>query len=157
MATPEQMTAAVHGYVAAFDKGDPEAVVALFAPDATVEDPVGTDAKIGHAAIREFYTASMATGAKLQLEGPIRLATDYAAFAFRVELTNGSITWVATGTCRVGPAAPQGQPGGLGETLGLPHPQFLPRSRQSGRGGWGMRVNLPVRGAMHRHGVAVRR
>ena len=56
MATPEQMTAAVHGYVAAFDKGDPEAVVALFAPDATVEDPVGTEAKIGHAAIREFYT-----------------------------------------------------------------------------------------------------
>lgn len=87
MATPEQMTAAVHGYVAAFDKGDPEAVVALFAPDATVEDPVGTEAKVGHAAIREFYTVSMATGAKLQLEGPIRLATDYAAFAFRVELT----------------------------------------------------------------------
>ena len=87
MATPEQMTAAVHGYVAAFDKGDPEAVVALFAPDATVEDPVGTEAKVGHSAIREFYTASMATGAKLQLEGPIRLATDYAAFAFRVELT----------------------------------------------------------------------
>lgn len=86
MATPEQMTAAVHGYVAAFDKGDPEAVVALFAPDATVEDPVGTEARVGHAAIREFYTASMATGAKLQLEGPIRLATDYAAFAFRVEL-----------------------------------------------------------------------
>jgi len=89
MATPEQMAAAVHGYVAAFDKGDPEAVVALFAPDATVEDPVGTEAKVGHSAIREFYTASMATGAKLQLEGPIRLATDYAAFAFRVELTMG--------------------------------------------------------------------
>lgn len=87
MATPEQMTAAVHGYVEAFDRGDPEAVVALFAEDATVEDPVGTPLKVGHAAIREFYTVSMATGAKLKLEGPIRLATDFAAFAFQVHLT----------------------------------------------------------------------
>jgi steroid delta-isomerase len=87
MATPEQMTAAVHGYVDAFDKGDPEAVVALFAPDAIVEDPIGTPPKVGHDAIREFYAASMQTGAKLRLEGPIRLATDYAAFAFQVELT----------------------------------------------------------------------
>jgi steroid delta-isomerase len=87
MATPEQMSAAVQGYVDAFDKGDPEAVVALFAEDATVEDPVGTPLKVGHAAIREFYTASMATGAKLRLDGPIRLATEYAAFAFQVQLT----------------------------------------------------------------------
>ena len=49
MATPEQMSAAVHGYADAFDKGDPEAVVALFAEDATVEDPVGTPLKVGHA------------------------------------------------------------------------------------------------------------
>jgi steroid delta-isomerase len=89
MATPEQMSAAVLGYVDAFDKGDPEAVVALFAEDATVEDPVGTPLKVGHAAIREFYTASMATGAKLRLDGPIRLATEYAAFAFQVQLTMG--------------------------------------------------------------------
>jgi len=87
MATLEQMIAAVHGYVDAFDKGDPEAVVALFAPDAIVEDPIGTPPKVGHEAIREFYAASMQTGAKLRLEGPIRLATEYAAFAFRVELT----------------------------------------------------------------------
>jgi steroid delta-isomerase len=87
MATPEQMTAAVHGYVDAFDKGDPEAVVALFAADAIVEDPIGTPPKVGQDAIREFYIASMQTGAKLRLEGPIRLATEYAAFAFRVELT----------------------------------------------------------------------
>ena len=87
MATPEQMTAAVHGYVDAFDKGDPEAVVALFTSYAIVEDPIGTPPKVGHDAIREFYTASMQTGAKLRLEGPIRLATEYAAFAFRVELT----------------------------------------------------------------------
>jgi steroid delta-isomerase len=87
MATAEQMTAAVHGYVEAFEKGDAELAVALFAPDATVEDPVGTPVKRGHEEIRAFYAASMQTGAKLRLEGPIRCATDHAAFAFRVQLT----------------------------------------------------------------------
>ena len=86
MATPEQMTAAVHAYVAAFDKGDPELAVALFAEDAIIEDPIGTPLKIGHDAIREFYTGSMAAGAKLVLEGPIRIAGESAAFPFSARL-----------------------------------------------------------------------
>lgn len=86
MPSAEQMEAAVHAYVAAFDAGDPEAAVAIFAEDAVVEDPIGTPPKVGHAAIREFYTMSMATGAKLVLDGPIRIATAHAAFAFRVKL-----------------------------------------------------------------------
>lgn len=86
MPTTQQMEAAVHAYVAAFEKGNAEAAVALFAADARVEDPVGTPPKIGEAAIREFYTASMATGAKLILDGPVRVAADHAAFAFHVAL-----------------------------------------------------------------------
>lgn len=86
MPTPEQMTAAVHAYVEAFDKNDPEMAVALFAPDATIEDPIGTPLKVGTHAIREFYYGSAATGAKLVLEGPVRVGGDYAAFAFSVKL-----------------------------------------------------------------------
>ena len=86
MPTPEQMIAAVHGYIAAFDAGDAEAAVALFAEDATVEDPVGTPAKNGHDEIHTFYTASMQTRAKLHLQGPVRVGEDYAAFAFQVRL-----------------------------------------------------------------------
>jgi steroid delta-isomerase len=78
MPTPEQMAAAVHAYVEAFDKADPELAVAIFAADAEIEDPIGTPLK--------FYTESMATGAKLILDGPIRIAGDYAAFAFHVPL-----------------------------------------------------------------------
>lgn len=87
MRTPETMAAAVHAYVDAFDREDAEAAVSLFAVDASVEDPVGTPAKVGHDEIRAFYEASMATGAKLRLEGPVRLTGEYAAFAFRVQLT----------------------------------------------------------------------
>jgi steroid Delta-isomerase len=91
MPTPEHMTAAIHAYVEAFDKGDPEIAVALFADDATVEDPIGTPLKSGIAAIREFYVGSMQTGAKLALQEPIRIGGDYAAFAFQVQLNlNGN-------------------------------------------------------------------
>ena len=86
MPTPEAMTAAVHAYVKAFDQRDVDAVVALFAENATVEDPIGTEPKKGRGAIREFYTASMATGAKLALQGPVRVSANYAAFAFQVQL-----------------------------------------------------------------------
>lgn len=86
MPDPKVMEAAVHEYVAAFDAGAPERVAALFAEDATVEDPVGTEPKVGQAAILEFYTASMQTGAKLALDGAVRLCGPYAAFAFTVHL-----------------------------------------------------------------------
>ncbi|WP_374527089.1 nuclear transport factor 2 family protein [Novosphingobium sp.] len=86
MPTPEQMEAAVHAYVAAFDAGDAEQAVAIFAPDAVIEDPIGTAPKVGEAAIREFYQASMATGAKLVLDGAIRIAAAHAAFPMRVML-----------------------------------------------------------------------
>lgn len=86
MPTTDQMTAAVHAYLEAFDAGDPERAVALFAPDATIEDPIGTPLKIGTDAIREFYVGSMASGAKLVLDGAIRVGADYAAFAFSANL-----------------------------------------------------------------------
>lgn len=87
MPDPARMEAAVHDYVAAFDRNDPAAVVALFADDATVEDPVGTEPHVGRDAILGFYTASMLTGAKLKLEGPVRLCGDFAAFPFSANLT----------------------------------------------------------------------
>lgn len=86
MPTPEQMTSVVHAYVAGFASGDVEAIVNLFAEDGTVEDPVGTDIRRGHQAIREFYGFSMATGARLELLGDPRCAADYVAFPFAVLL-----------------------------------------------------------------------
>lgn len=86
MPTPEQMIAAVDGYIAGFEAGDPAMIAALFADDATVEDPVGTPIKSGKAEVLAFYTMSMATGAKLELMGDPRCAGDYVAFPFKVKL-----------------------------------------------------------------------
>ncbi|MFN3424129.1 MAG: steroid Delta-isomerase [Novosphingobium meiothermophilum] len=89
MPDPADMEAAVHEYVAAFAANAPERVAALFAEDATVEDPVGSPPHVGREAILAFYTASMQTGAKLKLEGPVRICGPYAAFAFSVLLNLG--------------------------------------------------------------------
>ena len=68
MPDPKKMEAAVHAYVAAFEAGSADQAAALFAPDATVEDPVGTPQRRGREAIHAFYVESMQTGAKLTLE-----------------------------------------------------------------------------------------
>lgn len=86
MASAETMVAVVHSYVDGFERGDLDALVSLFAPDATVEDPVGTPPKRGIDEIRDFYAVSVATGAKLELLGEPRCAADYVAFPFAVKL-----------------------------------------------------------------------
>jgi steroid delta-isomerase len=80
------LTATVHAYVAAFAASDATAAAALFADDATLEDPVGTAPRNGAAAILEFYQGAMRAGATLSLTGPIREAGDAVAFSFTVNV-----------------------------------------------------------------------
>ena len=77
------MKSVLQGYIDAFNRNDLEAIVDLYAENATVEDPYGTPPKQGHAAIREFYANALQTGAKLELNAPIRASMgDAAAMAF---------------------------------------------------------------------------
>ena len=83
MASAEQMRDAVATYVASVGAGDTEAIVALYAEDATVEDPYGSPAHHGHSGIREFYGAL--SGADMSTElVTVRIAGDSAAFELRV-------------------------------------------------------------------------
>jgi len=87
MPSQETMTAAMQAYIDAFNSGSAEAVVALYAEDATVEDPVGSPVKRGKAEIQAFYTHSIATGAKLALDAPIRGShANAAAMAFSAHI-----------------------------------------------------------------------
>ena len=87
MPTREQMVAVVEAYVDAFAREDVGGVLALFAEDAVVEDPVGSEPKRGRAQYEPFFVGTVGSGAKLTLDGPIRTGPDYAAFAFHVDLT----------------------------------------------------------------------
>lgn len=86
MPSEGQMCAAVQAYVDNYNASDLDGLVALFAEDASVEDPVGTPPKVGHAAIREFFAVGIEAGARLYLDGPIRAGANFAAFAFHVTL-----------------------------------------------------------------------
>ena len=87
MVSDKVMKAAMQEYIDAFNRVDTAGVVALYADDATVEDPVGSPVKSGKAAITEFYTMAMKTGAKLALAAPIRGSHgNSAAMAFDVLL-----------------------------------------------------------------------
>lgn len=82
----EAMVQTVEAYVSNYNAGNLEGIVALFASDASVEDPVGTEPKVGHDALRAFFGIGVDAGARLQLDGPVRVAANYAAFAFHVTL-----------------------------------------------------------------------
>ncbi|MEP6964671.1 MAG: nuclear transport factor 2 family protein [Polaromonas sp.] len=84
MPTPEHMQAAVEAYVRALNAADLDTIVALYADDALVEDPVGSTPKRGLAEIRAFYAGSLSMKLEVALEGPVRAVAGEAAFAFSV-------------------------------------------------------------------------
>lgn len=89
------MQSAVQAYVRALNAADLEAIVALYADDALVEDPVGSVPKRGLTEIRAFYAGSVALKLQVELEGPIRAVAGEAAFAFSVSFEiNGQRTTI---------------------------------------------------------------
>lgn len=68
-----QIRAAIERYVACLCKGDVDGIAALYADDATVEDPVGNEPVVGLTAVRAFY-ASAVGRVRVELTGPIRVA-----------------------------------------------------------------------------------
>ena len=86
MITPEYMQQIVDRYLVAINAGDMAAVMALYADDALVEDPAGTEPKRGDE-ILQFYNNAFAGGAKVELAGPVRLLAKAAAFPFRAEIS----------------------------------------------------------------------
>lgn len=81
------MKAAMQAYIDCFNRSDAEAIADLYADDATVEDPVGSEPKKGRAEIAAFYKMAVATGARLKLAAPIRGSHgNSAAMAFDVQL-----------------------------------------------------------------------
>lgn len=86
----QRMRAAMQAYLDAFNAGDPDAVVALYAENATVEDPVGSEPIRGRQAIADFYARSTAYGATLHRDEPIRASHgNAAAMAFFVDIDLG--------------------------------------------------------------------
>jgi len=84
----EEAESLVSAYLERHAANDLEAVVALFEEDAVVEDPVGSPAYVGRAAVRGFYAATHAANGPMRIErvGPILLGGDELSWHVRAAL-----------------------------------------------------------------------
>lgn len=80
--TVERAQQAVDTYLRALAEQDLDAIVGLYADDATVEDPVGSDVHRGKEAIANFYKGAVAVPIEARLTGPLRVVGDAVAFPF---------------------------------------------------------------------------
>ena len=91
----EHMKGVMQRYCELVTAGDLDGIVALYAEDAVVEDPVGSEPHRGRAAIREFYAASAGT-LELELEGRPRVVDNQAVAAMRATPNEGGGMYVET-------------------------------------------------------------
>ena len=79
----EAITKAVNRYLETVSQGRPDDIAALYAQDATVEDPVGSELHIGRQAIRGFYTSVENVKSKTEVV-TLRALGNEAAFLWRL-------------------------------------------------------------------------
>jgi len=65
-------------YLERVTKGDIDGILELYAKDASIEDPIGSEVRRGADAIRDFYEAS-AGKIIMKRSGPVRVAGNEAA------------------------------------------------------------------------------
>ena len=88
MPSLEQNTATVNRYLELLAKANAEDIAALYADDATVEDPVGSDVHIGRRAITGFYSNVPGTGNETEVF-TLRALGSEAAFYWRLTVNLG--------------------------------------------------------------------
>ncbi|WP_068165463.1 nuclear transport factor 2 family protein [Rhodococcus phenolicus] len=90
--TAEAIRVTVRAYLAALASGSSAAVVDLYADDATLEDPAGSEPRVGRDAIAQFYSAI--DGAPQQTElMSLHVSGRSAAFHFRVRTRVGDAAY----------------------------------------------------------------
>ncbi len=76
----------VDQYLQSLNEGNLEGIISLYADDATVEDPVGSEVISGIDNLRKFYTGAVNIELKVERTGPVRIAGSEAAFPFKLEM-----------------------------------------------------------------------
>ena len=83
MIDPAVMQNIAETYLKCVTAQDVEGVCALYADEAIVEDPIGTEAYVGIDAIRGFYETALKNNKFVcELSGPVRCAASSLAFPF---------------------------------------------------------------------------
>lgn len=87
---PEVVQRTIQAYLDAFNRDDRDAFVALFRPDALLEDPVGAPAHTGRDAIGAFWDAVHGMAGSIRLAATQRIVCGAeAAMVFTIEAGMG--------------------------------------------------------------------
>lgn len=86
MAAADAIRKTVQAYVDAVGAADPDAILALYADNGTVEDPVGSRVRVGREEVAAFYARSAGYANRTELLA-CRISGDSAAFHFRITTT----------------------------------------------------------------------
>ena len=89
MPSADHIRSVVERYPELAAKGDVDAIVDLYAEDATIEDPIGSDLHEGRDAIRAFYQASAGTFT-MKRAGKIHVAANESATPLVIVLGEGA-------------------------------------------------------------------
>ncbi|MCV7089525.1 nuclear transport factor 2 family protein [Mycobacterium interjectum] len=88
MPSQEAIAQTVNRYLELVAGGKPDEILTLYAADATVEDPIGSDVRRGHDAIREFYAGFEDLKKETEL-AELRLGGSEAAYLWHLTLDTG--------------------------------------------------------------------
>ncbi|HLS77667.1 MAG TPA: nuclear transport factor 2 family protein [Nocardia sp.] len=93
MPTAARIRSTVTEYARRISTAGSAEIAALYAENATLEDPVGAEVRVGREAIAAFYRGLDGVDTTMELL-TLRIAGDTAAFHFRVTtaLPNGTVT-----------------------------------------------------------------
>jgi steroid Delta-isomerase len=84
----ETITATVHRYLELIGTGSADDIIALFADHATVEDPVGSEPRVGREAIHGFFATLESLDRATELVS-LRVCGREAAFQFAITFNAG--------------------------------------------------------------------
>ena len=88
MATADDYAKTVNRYLELVANGSADEVTALYAEDATIEDPIGSELRRGRSAIHEFYAAFESAQKQTELVS-LRVGGNEAAFLWSLTIKAG--------------------------------------------------------------------
>ncbi len=96
MPEADAIRSTIEQYLERFSEADRAGWLDLWAPDAEMEDPVGTPVMRGHDEIGAFFDQShtMADALRLVATGPVRIAGDEAAFPMQARPRMGGVEFI---------------------------------------------------------------
>lgn len=98
MLTRDEIVERCDRYCAAVSARNVDAIVALFAPDATQYEPIGSPPNIGHDAIRAFFSRNPGTRLEVRRMGPVTVVDRHAAMQIRVSVVRDGVSSMLAST-----------------------------------------------------------